>query len=175
MTITVVIRGESGSGKSTLAQLLTDTFHESDINFGWVEADHYFMDKNGNYNYVPYKQREAHEVAKKRYNLLKNHEVDVIVLSNTSTRHWEIENYLGTEEMKNGKVVYVRAIKAPGTKGKAPDDVIKTQRERYEPIPKEIQVDAISDLHVVLNAIIKCSLNDEERMGCDIIPAEFPK
>lgn len=166
MSLKIVLRGESGSGKSTLAKLLKEVFENKDLTVDWIEADHFFYDENGNYNFDPTKLSMAHQVAKEK--LLKS-EAEIIILSNTFTRHWEIESYIDRDEMMNGNVVYCKLLKAEGTESKAPEEIVQIQRDRYEPIANEIKVDALTDVIEVLSAVIRCTLTKENRMGCDII------
>lgn len=166
MSLKIVLRGESGSGKSTLAKLLKEVLENKDLTVDWIEADHYFYDDSGNYNFDPTKLTVAHQVAKEK---LLGSSADVIILSNTFTRHWEIESYIDRDEMKNSNVVYCKLLKAEGTESKAPPEIVQIQRERYEPIANEIKVDALTDIIEVLSAIVKCCLTEEDRMGCDII------
>jgi predicted kinase len=81
----VLVRGISGSGKSTYAKSLDIQNH--------FEADMYFYDLEGNYNFDSSKLKQAHEWCKKKTREVLEHGVDVVV-SNTFIRKWEIQPYI---------------------------------------------------------------------------------
>ena len=84
----ILIRGLPGSGKSTLASLLYKTGL-----FYWQEADNYFLNKEGDYNFEPHLIKEAHDYCRAQTAEALAIGCSVIV-SNTFTRKWEIQPYL---------------------------------------------------------------------------------
>ncbi len=88
----VLIRGLPGSGKSTLAMKYKEQGYDH------FEADMFFVDEHGKYNYVADKVPDAHawclESTKK--SLAEGRKV---VVSNTFVKLWEMEPYkkLGVE------------------------------------------------------------------------------
>lgn len=78
-----LIRGLPGSGKSTLAKSL-------DINH--YEADMYFLDSEGAYNFQPNKIALAHEWCQEMTEKSLSQKQSVVV-SNTFVRRWEIAPY----------------------------------------------------------------------------------
>jgi predicted kinase len=82
-----LIRGLPGSGKSTLAKKLAQG---SGMH---VEADQYFYDQNGVYQFVPSKLNAAHKSCRDRTRAALEEGIDVFV-SNTFTMLWELEEYL---------------------------------------------------------------------------------
>jgi predicted kinase len=83
----VLLRGLPGAGKSTLAKLIIskDYCHK--------EADMYFVDREGNYKFVPSQIKDAHKWCKDEVANLMKYEHSPIVVSNTFTQEWEMENY----------------------------------------------------------------------------------
>ncbi len=84
MTITLtLIRGLPGSGKSTLAKTLPAVH---------LEADMYFVDSEGVYEYQAEKIADAHQWCQKQteYWLKKGKSV---VVSNTFVKQWEMSVY----------------------------------------------------------------------------------
>lgn len=80
----VLVRGLPGSGKSTYAKSLS--IHH-------VEADMYFVNKHGTYQFNPHKLHQAHKWCQgQTEHLLKNGQ-DVVV-SNTFVEHWEMKPYM---------------------------------------------------------------------------------
>lgn len=82
-----LIRGLPGSGKSTLAKNLLNSFTAYRF-----EADMYFVDDYGNYNFDANKLRFAHEWCKEqtRKHLDKD---DTVIVSNTFTTIKELKPY----------------------------------------------------------------------------------
>ena len=78
-----LLRGLPGSGKSTLAKSLGGE---------QVEADQYFV-VNGEYKFDPTKIRTAHEWCKNQVSDWMFLEIKKIVVSNTFTQEWEMEEY----------------------------------------------------------------------------------
>ncbi len=78
-----LIRGLPGSGKSTLAKTFTGVH---------LEADMYFVDKAGDYQYNAEKIADAHQWCQKQtaYWLKKGKSV---VVANTFVRQWEMSAY----------------------------------------------------------------------------------
>ena len=79
-----ILRGLPGSGKSTIAESLG----------GYnLEADTYFTDDDGEYNFDPSKLPEAHKWCQSMVEELMTENVERIVVSNTSTQEWEMTPY----------------------------------------------------------------------------------
>lgn len=89
MTATlIIVRGISGSGKSTIAKQLQSVHPDS----AWFEADHYFIDEAGNYNWSADRLHAAHQWCQ--------HEVAsclaiglTVIVSNTFTTKKELRPY----------------------------------------------------------------------------------
>ena len=88
----ILLRGVPGSGKSTLANLITNEFSV-------CEADKFFYDKEGNYNFDPSRLKAAHEWCRFHVETrMKDNQANpqfypTIVVSNTFTQEWEMDNY----------------------------------------------------------------------------------
>lgn len=96
----ILLRGLPGAGKSTFAKSI------SNFNTGHVEADMYFIDDNGNYNFEASKIKQAHEWCQKeteRY--MGPYGFETIIVSNTFTQEWEMKQYYELAG-KYGYVVY---------------------------------------------------------------------
>ena len=83
-----LLRGLPGSGKSTLAKMLV-----GDKDYCHKEADMYFMGRDGNYNFSPSKLRDAHKWCQEEIEFAMRYEHSPVVVSNTFTQEWEMEEY----------------------------------------------------------------------------------
>ena len=101
--ILTLVRGLPGSGKSTFANLITNKF-------SICEADLFFYDKEGNYNFDGSKLKLAHVWCfnqvriRMEDNKLNPQFYSEIVVSNTFTQEWEMEKYYELAEEYGYKV-----------------------------------------------------------------------
>lgn len=121
-------RGLPGSGKSTLAS------HASREVF---EADQYFVDENGKYNFNPKKLKEAHQwcldSVEERMLML----TEDIHVANTFTQKWEMEPYRSLAA-SHGYTVVIKHVKGDwGSIHNVPDASIKKMKDRWEDIEGE--------------------------------------
>lgn len=97
-----LIRGVPGSGKSTFANQL---LHQGVVH-QVLEADKYFIDGEGKYNFDPSKLREAHEWCQtrtKKYLL----DGDSVAVANTSTTEKEVAVYQQIAELTGSNFVSI--------------------------------------------------------------------
>lgn len=121
----ILVRGLPGSGKSTLAKALgvTGATH--------VEADDFFIDAHGEYQFDAAQLGDAHIDAQRRtINALKKG-MDVVV-ANTFTRKIEMVPYLQIAAMENAEVVVFVAKGDWGSVHNVPEGVLRKMRERWE-------------------------------------------
>jgi predicted kinase len=120
-----LVRGIAGSGKSTLAKQLTSNV---------FEADHYFYDNDGNYNFVPSEIKEAHKECQQFVGYAMESGIPKIAVSNTFTQEWEMEPYF---EMAKRHGYFVTTIIVENRhEGKnvhgVPEDKLQMMRDRFE-------------------------------------------
>jgi len=82
--ILTICRGIPGSGKSTFAKTLGGQHYEADM---------FFIDEEGNYQFDVTKIKEAHQWCQSIVKTDMILEYPKIVVSNTSTEEWEMEPY----------------------------------------------------------------------------------
>ena len=92
--ILYIVRGIPSSGKSTFAKTLGGIH---------IEADQYFVDVDGNYNFDGGKIKLAHEYCRAQTEAWMRTDgtqvnVDKIVVSNTFTQEWEFQPYFELAE-----------------------------------------------------------------------------
>lgn len=86
----LIIRGLPGSGKTTLAKKIIRTMSQDAVH---LEADMFFEDEDGNYNFDPNLLGDAHAWCEAKAIEAMRKDQNVIV-SNTFTQVWEFEPYL---------------------------------------------------------------------------------
>jgi predicted kinase len=129
----IIIRGLPGSGKSTLAGMMSYHLNVKDGKNAQVfEADQYFTDSDGNYNFDGAKLSEAHEDCQTRTrNWLDSGHIAIV--SNTFTQRWEYQPYLDMARMLN---VPAQVIEVHGSFGNIHGvslEKIASMQKRWEP------------------------------------------
>lgn len=116
----VLIRGLPGSGKSTLAK-------RNFSNYEHVEADMFFVNKEGEYVYDQTKIREAHTWCQDKVwsNLRAG---KCVVVTNTFTRFSEMSPYM---KMGYPVTIIIATGNYKNTHG-VPEPVIEKMRKRFE-------------------------------------------
>jgi predicted kinase len=131
--ILTLVRGLPGSGKSTFANTITNEFSV-------CEADKFFYDKEGNYNFDGSKIRQAHEWCREQVEIrMKDNAVNPqfypeIVVSNTFTQEWEMEAYYKLAEQYGYKVfsIIVENRHDGVNQHGVPDDKLQQMKNRFE-------------------------------------------
>lgn len=90
----IIIRGVSGSGKTTFAEMLVKAFRSQDLLSVNYAADDFFYDEEGFYNFMPSMLDEAHNWCKNCVEVAMQGDVNVVIVSNTSTSEWEFKSYI---------------------------------------------------------------------------------
>lgn len=131
--ILTLVRGLPGSGKSTFANTITNKY-------SICEADKFFYDGDGNYNFDVDKLREAHKWCRNEVETrMMDNDVNPqyypeIVVSNTFTQEWEMEEYFKLAE-KYGYMVFTIVVEnrhgGVNLHG-VPDDKLEQMRNRFE-------------------------------------------
>lgn len=122
----LIIRGLPGSGKSTFAKSLWPQFHH-------VEADMFFVDGDGKYNFDAKKHKEAHDWCySTAERLLANGES--VAVSNTFTRIWEFSRYLLLPVRKQVITCEGGYSNVHGV----PITVLEDMKKRWEPYPARL-------------------------------------
>jgi adenylate kinase family enzyme len=127
-----VIRGSSGSGKSTFAKKILGLYPEAKQ----FETDDLFM-QDGEYKFDFTKLRENHAENFRRVAKAMEEGISPIILSNTSIKKWEMQNYIDAAKT-NG---YYIIIKKMGGEFKnehgVPEDKVKMMRQNFEELSND--------------------------------------
>jgi len=119
-----LVRGIPGSGKSTLAKTLGGQHYEADM---------FFINENGEYNFDVTKIKDAHQWCQ---GMVKAHmilEYPKIVVSNTSTQEWELEAYFELAKEYGYTVFSVVVENRHGGVNQhgVPEDKLEQMRNRF--------------------------------------------
>lgn len=131
--VLILLRGLPGSGKSSFAQLMWSEYVI-------CEADKFFYDNEGNYKFDGSKLKEAHAWCKNQVEtFMKDHQSNQqfypeIIVSNTFTQEWEMEEYFQLAQKYGYKVVSLIVENRHGGKNVhgVPDDKIEQMRNRFQ-------------------------------------------
>ena len=131
--ILTLVRGLPGSGKSTFANWIWNEY-------AICEADKFFYDKEGNYNFDATKIKQAHEWCREQVETrMKDNENNPqfypeIVVSNTFTQEWEMKTFLVLARRFRYKVYTVIVENRHGGKNLhgVPEDKLQIMKDRFE-------------------------------------------
>jgi predicted kinase len=123
-----LLRGLPGSGKSTLAKMLV-----GDKDYCHKEADMYFVDGEGKYQFDITKLRDAHAWCQEEVEFLMKYEHKVVV-SNTFTQEWEMLPYFDLAEKHGYRVHSLIVENRHGGVNEhgVPEDKLKLMKKRFE-------------------------------------------
>ena len=120
-----LLRGLPGSGKSTVAKLISEVHYEADM---------YFVDADGNYNFNPTLLKDAHNWCQLMTRLAMEYQTPRIVVSNTFTQEWEMNTYHELAEAYGYTVFSLivenrhEGVNAHGV----PEESLSRMKERFE-------------------------------------------
>ena len=128
----ILLRGLPGSGKSTLAKIILQlrSTDEPEV----LSADDFFEDKEGEYNFDPTKLKEAHNYCQFRCSERMRQQKARIVVANTFTQEWEMDEYFKMAERYNYRVHTVIVENRHGNKNihGVPEDKLQQMKDRFQ-------------------------------------------
>lgn len=139
----ILVRGLPGAGKSTVGRLLVKSRSVRDFD-NYYEADNYFVDELGNYNFDATKLREAHKWCQDQVEkeMICHKETwdhlaivpNTIIVGNTFTTEWEMEPYLRLADKYGYMVVSLIVENRHGNKSihNVPEETIQKMKNRFE-------------------------------------------
>ena len=126
----ILVRGVPGAGKSSIAEIINlnpDTYI--------IATDDYFNDRDGNYNFDGSKLIENHAKCRDAVEFAMNDDYyKVIIVHNTFTEKWEMDNYFIIAEEYGWTVHTIVVENRHDSKSihDVPDHSINAQKERFE-------------------------------------------
>lgn len=126
----VLVRGIPGSGKSTLARRLLHSYVSNDVPVYHYEADQFFTDADGNYNWDGMRIGEAHAWCQERC-AAGLAEGAIVIVSNTLTTKKELQVYFNMiQQYGQNPTVYLAQSNFGSIHG-VPDGVLENMRRRF--------------------------------------------
>ena len=119
-----LLRGLPGSGKSTLAKSISEVYYEADM---------YFVDADGNYNFDATQIKDANNWCQTMTRMAMEYNTPKIVVSNTFTQEWEMESYYELAE-KYGYRVYSLIVEnrhGGVNEHGVPEEKLEQMKERF--------------------------------------------
>lgn len=120
-----IVRGCPGSGKSTFAKTLGGQHYEADM---------FFINENGEYNFDFTKIKDAHQWCQGMVKTDMILEYPKIVVSNTFTQEWEMEPYFEMAKEYEYKVFSLIVENRHGGVNEhgVPEEKLEQMRNRFE-------------------------------------------
>lgn len=120
-----IVRGIPGSGKSTFAKTLGGQHYEADM---------FFINENGEYNFDVTKIKDAHKWCQSFVETNMVLEYPKIVVSNTFTQEWEMEPYFKLAKEYGYTVFTIVVENRHGGVNQhgVPEDKLEQMRNRFE-------------------------------------------
>jgi len=127
-----LVRGLPGSGKTTLAKILASIGIEEE-SIPVYQADDYFTDRNGNYNFDGSKLKQAHGQCFAKTKSAMEKGVSKVFVSNTFTTDWEMSGYEKLGKDLNYMVFHLVVENRHGNKSDhdVPEEAIERMKERF--------------------------------------------
>jgi len=128
----ILLRGLPGSGKSTLAKIILQLRNTDDPEV--LSADDFFENKEGDYNFDPSKIKEAHNYCQFRCSERMRQQKVKIVVANTFTQEWEMDEYFKMAERYNYRVHTVIVENRHGNENVhgVPEDKLQQMKNRFQ-------------------------------------------
>jgi len=128
----ILLRGLPGSGKSTLAKIILQLPSNAEPEV--LSADDFFESKDGIYNFDATKLKEAHNYCQFRCSERMRQQKSRIVVANTFTEEWEMDEYFKMAERYNYRVHTVIVENRHGNINVhgVPEDKLQKMKDRFQ-------------------------------------------
>ena len=127
----ILLRGLPGSGKSTLAKIILQVRSTDEPEV--LSADDFFINEDGEYDFDSQKIKEAHNYCQFRCSERMRQQKAKIVVANTFTQEWEMDEYFKMAERYNYRVHTVIVENRHGNENVhgVPEDKLQQMKNRF--------------------------------------------
>ena len=128
----ILLRGLPGSGKTTLAHIILQ--HPANLEQEVLSADDFFTNEEGEYNFDSSKLREAHNYCQFRCSERMRQEKSRIVVANTFTEEWDMEESIKMAERYNYRLHTIIVENRHGSNNVhgVPEDKLQKMKDRFQ-------------------------------------------
>ena len=128
----ILLRGVPGSGKTTLANVILQQPNNNPQEI--LSADDFFEGENGEYNFDSTKLKEAHNYCQFRCSERMRQQKVRIVVANTFTQEWEMDEYFKMAERYNYRVHTIIVENRHGNENihGVPEDKLQQMKNRFQ-------------------------------------------
>lgn len=128
----ILLRGLPGSGKTTLAKVILQLPSNTEPEV--LSADDFFENKDGEYIFDASKLKEAHNYCQFRCSERMRQQKAKIVVANTFTQEWEMDEYFKMAERYNYRVHTVIVENRHGNQNihGVPEDKLQQMKDRFQ-------------------------------------------
>ncbi len=128
----ILLRGLPGSGKTTLAHIILQ--HPAGLEQEVLSADDFFENEDGDYNFDSTKIKEAHNYCQFRCSERMRQEKSRIIVANTFTQEWEMDDYFKMAERYNYRVHTVIVENRHGNQNVhgVPENKLQQMKDRFQ-------------------------------------------
>jgi adenylylsulfate kinase-like enzyme len=137
--VLIIIRGLPGSGKSTLAAAIEDSIKEETYDdVIRCEADNFFTDSKGNYNFIKEELPQAHRWC---YNICKEameYGYGTVIVSNTSCSRGEYARYIDLARQHDYAIQVIDVHGEFESVHGVPPETMDKMNERWEPFDRSL-------------------------------------
>jgi hypothetical protein len=98
------------------------------------EADMFFVNRDGEYKFNPSQLKEAHQWCKEEVEFLMKYEHPTVVVSNTFTQEWEMEDYFKLAEKYGYRVHSIIVEKRHNGVNQhgVPEERLQAMKDRFQ-------------------------------------------
>ena len=128
----ILLRGLPGAGKTTLAKVILQIRETDEPEV--LSADDFFVNQHGEYIFDGARLKEAHNYCQFRCSERMRQQKSKIVVANTFTQEWEMEEYFKMAERYHYRVHVVIVENRHGGENVhgVPQDKLQQMKERFE-------------------------------------------
>lgn len=136
----IIIRGIPGSGKSTYAKALKADLEKQGYTVKHFEADDFWYDDKGNYNFDQKRIHYAHKNCYERAFKALDDGIQYVIVANTFVIRKDMKPYLKEAAARGIEVTIYRMDNEFQNVHNVPPDKVAYMKERFKDLENEIKI-----------------------------------